>query len=253
MICSDVRKASLLHLPLSESTLPHIISRCRDIDTSVRKAVYASVLEKLESPKQLTIAQREKLVSSGVRDRDVSVSSAAEKLIGSWCDSCPEITDFVELFDFELLVDETDIRPNPAQQALVALFHSRKDVLDTVEFGDDFWRNITTARAFLARVFVEYCADAKAEEKIESSVPVLTALAFMISALYNDVMNVENAAQEDIAFGVEAESTNETEAADKRFILKQLMKLSLNLDYADEIGRRKMFQTIRRLNTLFQC
>ena len=248
MLYSDVRKAAMLHLPLTEATLPHIVSRCRDIDPAVRKAVYTSVLDKLESPKQLTIAQREKLVSSGARDRDATVSSAAEKLIGSWSDICPDITDFVELFDFELVVDETDTRPNPAQQALTALFHSRKDVFDAIEFGDDFWRNITTSKAFIARVFVEYCVDAKAEEKIESSVPVLTALAFMISALYNDIMSFDDAAQEDRAFGVEGESKDEREVADKRFILKQMMKLSLNLDYADEIGRRKMFQTIREFS-----
>ena len=244
---SDVRKAVLTHVPMSEKTMPHIVSRCRDIDANVRKTVYVTVLESLESPKQLTIAQREKLVSSGVSDRDSSVSSAAEKLIGSWMDLHSTVTDFVELFDFELVVDEGDTTPNPAQQALNALFRSRKDVLDAVELGDDFWRTITTAKAFFARVFVEYCSDTKDDEGIESSVPVMTHLAFMLQTLYNDIMGIIDAAQEARAFGDADEGNkDEGEAADKRFILKQLMRLSLNLDYADEIGRRKMFQLIRR-------
>ena len=41
----------------------------------------------------------------------------------------------------------------------------------------------------------------------------------------------------------------EMELGDKEFVISELLKLAVNLDYADETGRRKMFALIRKSET----
>jgi condensin complex subunit 3 len=44
----------------------------------------------------------------------------------------------------------------------------------------------------------------------------------------------------------DAESEGEMKKSDKEFAISELLKLAVNLDYADEIGRRKMFGLVRK-------
>lgn len=203
-------------------------------------------MDQLESPKQLTIAQRELIALAGLKDREPSVCAAAAKLFASWADTSPDILCFVELFDYELSVAAGE--DNPAQQTLMSLFKTRGDIFDGLEFGDAYWRDLTPVKAFLARVFVDYCVKMEDEARIEANMPVMTSLAFRIQALYNEVISNAENEEEDKVFGVgtapEENGKNAT-AAEKQFIIGELMKLSLNLDYADEIGRRKMFALVR--------
>ncbi|KAL5523222.1 YCG1_1 [Sanghuangporus sanghuang] len=245
---SEVRKAALQRVPVTPATLPAIIKRTRDVDANVRKMVYIPVLEQLENPRQLSIAQRELLALAGLKDRDPAVRATAAKLFASWADLLPDVLHFIELFDFELSEDSTE--NNPAQEALMALFETRKDILDGLEFGDAYWQELTPAKAFLARVFVDHCVKKEDDGRIEANMPVMTALAFKIQELYNELMNRTEADKENRAFGTEDASDDESKAAEsasKEFIIGDLMKLSLNLDYADEIGRRKMFALVRHM------
>lgn len=121
----------MLNVPLTPLSIPAILSRTRDVDCSVRRAVY-SVLEPLESPKQLTIAQRELVVKAGLQDREQIVRNSAAKLVGSWADLFNgDIAQFIRLFDFDLM-DDTE---NAAEQALLSLFDARPDLLDSLEFS----------------------------------------------------------------------------------------------------------------------
>ena len=62
--------------------------------------------------------------------------------------------------------------------------------------------------------------------------PVVTALAFRTQDEYNKL--------------VEAASEEESESLDERaFIVGELLRLAIHMDYADETGRRKMFQLTR--------
>lgn len=108
---------------------------------------------------------------------------------------------------------------------------------------DTFWHQLTPEKAFLARVFVEHCILAKDEARIESSMPVMTALAFKIQALYNELLRKAQTDDENKAFGTEGHQEEETENA--QLILGELLKIAINMDYADEIGRRKMFALVR--------
>lgn len=121
----------MLNVPLTPLSIPAILSRTRDVDSSVRRAVY-SVLEPLESPKQLTIAQRELVVKAGLQDREQIVRNSAAKLVGSWADLFNgDIAQFIRLFDFDLMHDTE----NAAEQALLSLFDSRPDLLDSLDFS----------------------------------------------------------------------------------------------------------------------
>ena len=111
---------------------------------------------------------------------------------------------------------------------------------------DAFWKELTPEKAFLVRVFVDHCIDTKDEERIESSMPVMTALAFKIQALYNDLLRKVQNDAENKAFGTEIDQEEEME--DAQFVLGELMKIAVNMDYADEIGRRKMFALVREYN-----
>lgn len=61
--------------------------------------------------------------------------------------------------------------------------------------------------------------------------PVVTALAFRIQDEYNTLVSATNDENGDVA--------------EQAFVVGELLRLALNLDYADEIGRRKMFQLAR--------
>lgn len=98
--------------------------------------------------------------------------------------------------------------------------------------SDEFWASLTPEKAFLARVFVDQCIAKKDETRLEETIPVVTAMAFRIQDEYNTLVSATN-----------PESGYDVEQA---FIVGELLRLALNLDYADEIGRRKMFQLCRR-------
>ena len=76
--------------------------------------------------------------------------------------------------------------------------------------------------------------------------PVMTALAFKIQAIYDDLLRKVQNDAENKAFGTETDQEEEME--DAQFVLGELMKIAVNMDYADEIGRRKMFALVREYN-----
>jgi condensin complex subunit 3 len=62
--------------------------------------------------------------------------------------------------------------------------------------------------------------------------PVVTALAFRIQDEYNKLVGSVNDEAED--------------AAERALVVGELLKLAVQMDYADETGRRKMFQLTRK-------
>lgn len=113
---------------------------------------------------------------------------------------------------------------------------------------------MTPEKAFLARIFADHCVSAKDETRLESALPVVTALAFSIQKAYNALLAHIQFEEEDDLFrgGMhgpeedERKARREEERLDKEFVIGEMLKLAVNLDYADEIGRRKMFQLVRK-------
>jgi condensin complex subunit 3 len=106
-----------------------------------------------------------------------------------------------------------------------------------VKNTEEFWRGLTPEKAFLVRVFVDHCVSTKDNTSLEKVLPVVTTHAFRIQDAYNTLLDSLAAAEE---------AGGEDEVADDReFILAELLRLALNLDYADEIGRRRLEQFVR--------
>ena len=68
--------------------------------------------------------------------------------------------------------------------------------------------------------------------------PVVTALAFRIQDEYNKLVGSVNEGAQD--------------ASERAFIVGELLKLAVHMDYADETGRRKMFQLTREVQYIFR-
>jgi condensin complex subunit 3 len=156
-VCSDVRRAVLCNIPVTSITLPAILGRTRDTDTTMRRLVFDLVLlphaknpheddNKTEvemigvaHPRALSIAQRELIVRHGLGDREEIVRNAAAKVLQAWVDVTADpqgnagpgnveqdLLTFLRMFD--LGADQT------AEDALTCIFTSRPEILDALRF-----------------------------------------------------------------------------------------------------------------------
>jgi condensin complex subunit 3 len=144
---SDVRRAALLNIPVTAQTLPVVLVRTRDVDTTVRRLVYASVLlthaelpdgamPGVAHPRALTIAQRELIVRNGLGDREPAVRAAAGKLVGAWVDAVSVRTKKgMVLEDLLTFLSTFDLRESEVvEDALLSVFVTRVDIFDALEF-----------------------------------------------------------------------------------------------------------------------
>ncbi|ORY20755.1 nuclear condensing complex subunit [Naematelia encephala] len=225
---AEVRRAALYNLPRTPVTLPHILARTRDTDPILRRTVYHGSLSATALPdaRVLTIAQREELVRNGLGDREGNVRKAAAGMLGGWVDGAEgDLVEFVSRFDV--------LTSQVAEEALISVFVTRPELLDIVEFDEAYWSSLTPEKAFLARVFGEHCKNNKDETRFEEVMPVVTALAFRTQDEYNQLVGSTN--------------DNADDVEERAFIVGELLRLATQLDYADETGRRKMFQLTREM------
>lgn len=94
---------------------------------------------------------------------------------------------------------------------------------------DIFWVNLSVESSFLVRVFTEFCRRKDDDAQFDKVVPEVVRHAFYIQK-YSNIMQ-------------QAEEEDRPEA---EFIVTQLLMIARLLDYADEIGRRKMFGLLRK-------
>ncbi|KAG6815820.1 hypothetical protein H0H87_011119 [Tephrocybe sp. NHM501043] len=180
----EVRRASMISLPLLSSTTDTILTRTRDTDALTRKLVYSNVLQtKLQHPRQLTIAQREQVIKDGLGDREPSVRVAAGKLAASWFDivtaEVNEAEDYTWDGDdggimkgflrFLTLFDVVGSREAIAVDAVLSIFVTRPNIPDVFVFPEVYWKELTPEAAVLARVFLEHCLSTKNETRIDAA------------------------------------------------------------------------------------
>lgn len=86
----------------------------------------------------------------------------------------------------------------------------------------------------------------------------MTALAFRIQHCYNTLLELSKELEaQDREDSMEVDGDSQADREERRssmeFIVAQLLKLAVNLDYSDEIGRRKMFGLVRKYRPPFTC
>ncbi|KAJ6523478.1 nuclear condensing complex subunit [Mycena vulgaris] len=235
---ADVRRAALLHVPLSAATLGAILARTRDVDALTRKLVYTSGVQ--QHPRHLSIAQREQLVQTGLGDREPAVRLAAGKMVLAWFDVAhPDGADEMDaLLAFLALFDV--VGPGEAV-AVDALAIRRRRAPRTLRRAHTYWTQLTPEAAVLVRVFLEEAG----EERLErAALPVVTAFAFHIQEAYNRLLAVLDDAE--VVKELEGEDDEaEEELAKREVILGELLRMAVRLDYMDEIGRRKVYTVTR--------
>ncbi|KAJ6451646.1 nuclear condensing complex subunit [Mycena sanguinolenta] len=265
----DVRRAALLHVPLTPGTLPAILARTRDVDPLTRKLVYVSVLApRLEHPRHLTVAQREAVVQTGLGDREPAVRLAAAKMVAAWFELMldAEPTEdqeqlgwtgddggvMVALIAFLTLFDVVGPGEAVAVDALLSLLTTRADLFDAFLFSDDYFRHLTPESAVLARAFLEACLVDKREDRLEAAaLPVVTSFAFHMQEAYNHLLaaldDAEVARHLNVGVADEEELPDdvEEELAKREVVLGELLRMAVKLDYMDEIGRRKVYSVTR--------
>lgn len=253
---SEVRRSLLLNLPLTPATLPYLLERARDLDGPTRRALYARLLPTLGDFRHLSLSMREKLLRWGLRDRDENVRKAAGKLFRErWIEDCagvrsiaedngpvqaispPSTSGLLELLE-RIDVLNSGVDGGIALEAMKDFWAGRPDYLEAVGFDENFWDALSPESVFMARSFNDFCQqDPSSRVLCEEKMPEVTRLGFYLQKYINKLLDtIKNAAE----LGGGDEDTVEQE-----FIIEQLLHIALTLDYADEVGRRKMFSLLR--------
>ncbi|KAJ7722735.1 nuclear condensing complex subunit [Mycena maculata] len=166
------------------------------------------------------------------------------------------LTTFLSMFDLTVVSPDAGgemLCGKLPSDALRSVFDTRPDIFEDLYFDDAFFANLTMERIFIARVFVDHCISledkGRGEQKMESAgIPVVTSCAFRIQAGYNDLVVAEEEMEALRQNGRDDDEKEEARLA-KEFTVSEMLRLAVNLDYSDEIGRRKMFALVRDMLT----
>lgn len=139
-----------------------------------------------------------------------------------------------------------------AEQVLTAIFDVMPGLVENIDFGgglpagslrlvpsltrhppDAFYEELTPHSAFTARVFFNHLRTLE-DPRLADIEPVVTALAFFIQAEWTKLVVL-----------LEAEEHDEAAEVEQEFVVGELVAMAVNVDYGDEIGRRKMFELMR--------
>ncbi|KAG5363452.1 Condensin complex subunit 3 [Yarrowia sp. B02] len=216
---ADVRRAILFNLKVTKKTLPYLLERARDTNSITRRSVYGRTMKAIGDFRMMRIGMREKLLQWGLKDRDASVEQAATKML---------VTQWLETVDgsvLELLQRLDVLNSSVAETAVELIFDQKPQMVSSLSFKDS-WDSLTPESAFLARVYAQYCLKKGFDDLVDAQVPEVTKIAFFIE---RDLQNLT----------VDEESYSERE-----FVLEQLLLLAQQLDFGDEIGRRKIVDVL---------
>lgn len=144
-IFSEVRRATLVNMPVNERTILNLIDRTSDTDPSIRKILYSSILPKI-SPQKLSMFQREFIVRKGLGDREPSVKTAARSLIATWMRALqPEAgedhpedgrgTESKVESEVILMLKLFDLTQDVAVDVLLSIFTTEVRVFNKIEFN----------------------------------------------------------------------------------------------------------------------
>ncbi|KAF2728237.1 hypothetical protein EJ04DRAFT_556889 [Polyplosphaeria fusca] len=259
---ADVRRAVLMNLPFRPTTLPYLLERARDLDPGTRRALYGKLLPALGDFRHMRLAEREKLLRWGLRDRDENVRKATARLFRErWIEDCaathddrpeeerkpgevapPNMDALLELLERVQIVNSGQ-DGGMAHEAMRDFWDGRPDYCEFINFDDDFWNDLTAESAFVVRTFNDFYnnADANKQGMLEDKMPEVKKLCYFIQKHLNSL--AENIRK--TALLEEQDGELEEELYGQEFAVEQLLHIALTLDYTDEYGRRQMFNLMK--------
>ncbi|KAJ7648444.1 hypothetical protein B0H17DRAFT_1148079 [Mycena rosella] len=209
--CSDGRRAMLLHILLSTTTLPALFDRARDTNALMRKLVYASPGFQ-QNLCHLSIAQREQLARASLGDRKPAVRLATGKILLAWLDLVHEADtgELDRLLAFLALFDAVEPGEAVSIDALRSITAARPRSSTCSFFTDTYWSDLTPKSAVLAHTFVENATDVHEEHLERAALPVVTAFTFHIHEAYNRLLTVLDAVE--VAAELDGDEVGEEQA-----------------------------------------
>ncbi|KAJ7039564.1 nuclear condensing complex subunit [Mycena alexandri] len=280
----DVRRATMVNLSVNEATLPALLTRARDTETTIRKLLYSSVLDIAATgaahPRILTVSQFEFLIRHGLGDREPTVRAAAATLLGTWFEVFDQTTKPEEELvsrmtdvDISKTEEKPPVTSAERQQKIIEMLTTflRKFDLQLVtpdgsaELQGGELASLAVKSLFETRpdIFEDlYFGDAFF--KNPSPEQIFLARVFVEHCgtlggqgeekMENASIPVVSAFAFLIQEGYNAliadeedDPTSAEESEEKEFIISEMLKLAQNLDYSDESGKRKMFPLVRAM------
>ncbi|KAI8066111.1 nuclear condensing complex subunit [Thamnidium elegans] len=196
-----------------------------DVDAINRRVVYLKPLSDMPDFRMLSLEERNQILKWGLNDRNPLVKKAVSKMLSEkWISHANNnLIEFLERLDI-MKPQVTEI----AESVLDAFFTARMDIVNDISFDAEFWNNLTPESAFLAKVLIKFLQkDHTLDERLDAILPEVTRHAFNLK-YYNDLYRSPTQS-----------------AQDYEFITTQMLETAMCLDYADEVGRRKMFELLR--------
>ncbi|KAF1848057.1 uncharacterized protein K460DRAFT_414676 [Cucurbitaria berberidis CBS 394.84] len=263
---AEVRRAVLANLPILPSSLRYLLERARDMDPTLRRVVYVSILPSLGDFRHMSLVEREKLIRWGLRDRDDKVRKAAATLFRErWLENCassrdqrpeeerkpgsvapPDLEALCELLE-RIDVTRSGEEDGMAHEAMREFWDGREDYREHITFDHEFWKNLDSQTAFIARTLNDYChgtQDDRVQGMIEDKMPEVTMFAFILQRELNSLMELVDKVAVMDESDPDAEEAQE-DVEEKDFIVQQLLHIAQTLDYTDEMGRRQMYNIMR--------
>ncbi|XP_068227080.1 condensin complex subunit 3 [Palaemon carinicauda] len=232
----DVRRAVLSGIAISFQTLPDVLERTRDVNNVVRREAFKVLAQKVHI-RSLSIAQRVRLISEGLKDRCESVRKAVEKgLIQSWLRMVnSSVLDLLSCLDVEASVAEAEL-------VLTTLFRENSFADMAENFGLDADKRIIEygqlrpESALYWRCFAQHLRNEGAEEALETIIPDLSKFSNYVH---------EYAIMDPKDTGDEQEMA--VLCMEREFVMTQLIKMTMLYDLSDEVGRRSLDNLVRSL------
>lgn len=228
MLVSEVRRLILFNIDVTAEAIPYVVKSIRDPDDTNRRVVYLKTLSNLEDFRVLSFEERLQVLKWGLNDRSELVRKAATKMFAeNWIKHARR-----NLIEFLERLEATKPQMSDLIEKLFKeFFKIRSDVFNESVFDDEFWSNLSGESALLARMMIEYLQSQDEEdERLDKILPSVTQHVMNLENYYNLYQQYNNT--EDNAFNYE-------------YIVVQMLDIALCLDYADEMGRKKMFNLLR--------
>lgn len=240
---AEVRREALLKIEKNEETEGFIIERAIDIDKQTRKILYSKILPSYKSIYQIDPQNRLRLIEWGLRDKEDDIRNECKIwLTTKFLSDCNN-----DLFKFMEALSGID--RDISSVALGVVFEKRPEFITATKFANDFFNDISTASALLARVYYEYCHHEGKSDLIEMNYPEASTFASILNSTVEDrFQNAQNYKDYiDNDGNADDLPMNLKDPREYNFILLQLLKIAIDYDYADEFGRSRMYNTLRKI------